>query len=58
MWLSKNFLYERPYYVTGIGNLTGSKEAPKFISTDRYISTWKAVNVEGFTPYESFVGKT
>ena len=41
MWNSKNGIYELPYVVTGDVKLTGSKETPKGICTDRIIGTGK-----------------
>lgn len=46
MRFSKSLLYEKPYSVTGTIQLTGLKEAPKGICTDRVEGTWKVRNME------------
>ncbi len=43
---SKILLYERPCNVTGVGKLTGTKEAPKDVCKAKIIGTWKVGNVE------------
>lgn len=45
MRLSKNKSYEKPYSVTGIIQLAGLKQAPKYKCTDRYIGTWKGIRL-------------
>ena len=41
VWSSKNTCYEKPCCVTGASKLTGLKQAPKGICTDRIIGTRK-----------------
>lgn len=41
VWISKTACYESPYGVTGSIKLTGSKQEPKGICTDRIIGTRK-----------------
>ena len=44
--LSKNPCYERPYCVTGVIKLTGSKRAPKGICTDKDDGTRKGTELQ------------
>ena len=44
--LSKNIGYEKPYNVTGIIKLAGSKLKPKAKCTDRVIGTRKGAELE------------
>lgn len=48
--LSKIHIYEKPYNVKGIIQLTGLKELPKFLCKDRIIGTWKARDMEVLPP--------
>ena len=43
VWSSKNTCYEKPCCVTGASKLTGLKQAPKDICTDRSVGTRKGI---------------
>jgi len=45
-WSSKSCCYERPCYVTGVGEVKGQKLAPKLKYEDRYKGTGEAINME------------
>jgi len=55
--MSKINCYENPYIVTGNIKLTGLKENPKSICTDRSNGTLKAVNMEGLSSKKCLEGK-
>lgn len=50
MRISKIGSYENPYSVTGTIKLTGEKEKPKTVCTDKNDGTWKAAHAEDFDP--------
>ena len=48
LWMSKNRIYENPYNIKGIIELTGSHQKPKDICKDSDNGTRKAQDVESF----------
>ena len=43
VWWSKNHIYETPYIIKGGIKLTGSKQKPKDVCTDKIIGTRKGI---------------
>ena len=50
LWMSKNRIYENPYNIKGIIELTGSHQKPKDICKDSDNGTRKAQNMEVLLP--------